>query len=149
MTTYYSDQFRSDGTPEARKRHHVSPYAVTAKFTIPGVALTTDTIQMIPVQAGTKVKDIILTSPDIDTGTSAEIVVGDTDGTATTNRYITATTDNATAASLMRMNNVAGHNYQFAANGTIDIKVSVAPETGTTTGTYVMTAFLGGDDDLP
>lgn len=147
MATYYSTAYRADGTPDSYRRNHIGGYTVTASYTLPGAALTTgDTVKMIPVQAGVKVKDVILTIADADTGTSAAVIVGDADGTPDTDRYITATS--AQTVSITRMNNIAGHNYQFAADGSIDLKFSTAAETGITTSVFVLTALLGGDDDL-
>lgn len=148
MTTYYSDRFNSNsGAADSRKHHHWSGYTDTASFTLPGAALTTgDVVKMIPVQAGVKVKDVILTIPDCDTGTSAAVTVGDSDGTPDADRYITATS--AQTTSIARMNNIAGHNYEFAADGSIDLVFSTAAQTGITTSVFVMTVVFGGDDDL-
>lgn len=148
MTTFFSDQFRSDGTPIARKHRHAGVYSVTGSYTV-GAALTSgDLIQMVPVAEGNRVLDVVLTVTDLDTGTSLVLDVGDTDATDDTDRYIDGTTTTSISATVTRMNNVAGHGYVFAANGTIDVDVETAPQTGATTGTVKLTVTMA-NDDLP
>lgn len=150
-TTFYSNAFQADGTAKSYKYVETGTYSVTGTYEIAAALVVNDLIKMVPVPAGARVKEVILATDDLDTGTDIVLDVGDTDGTDDTDRYIDAAlTDQAGAlgqvAGIARMNNVAGVNYQFAADGTIDVLVQTAPETGATTGTIVLTAILANDD---
>lgn len=144
-TTFWSDAFLSANTPKSHKYHETGVYSVTGTYEIAAALVVNDLIKMVPVPSGARVKEVILAVDDLDTGTSIVLDVGDTDATDDTDRYI----DDAgvgQAAGIARMDNVAGMNYQFAADGTIDVLVETAPETGATTGTIVLTAILANDD---
>ena len=150
-STFYSDLFDSSGNALSTKYHEKGVYALHGTREIAAALVVNDVIQMVPVPLGAKVLDVILMTDDLDTGTSIVLDVGDTDGTDDTDRYIdAATTDQGGAlgqvAGFARINNVAGNGYTFAANGTIDVLVQVAPETGTTVGTLKLTALLASDD---
>lgn len=153
MTTFYSDQFRSDGTPIARKQLHAGLYQVTARYTVAAALTADDIVKMVPVAKGNRVKEVILAITDLDTGTSLVLDVGDGDGTPNTARYIDGTTTSSITAQVVRMGNVAatavsGPDYEFAADGTIDVDVQTAPETGATAGTIKLIVLMA-NDDLP
>lgn len=144
MTTFYSDAFDADGNPKSRK-YEVGTWSVSAEYEISAALVATDVIKMVPVPKGAMVREVILAVDDLDTGSSLVLDVGDTDATDNTARYI----DDAgvgQAAGVARMDNIAGFNYQFAADGTIDVDVETAPQTGATTGTIKLTAILSNDD---
>lgn len=92
-----------------------------------------DVIRMVKVPAGATVLDVVLSATDLDTGTSAAIVldVGD-DGD--TDRFIDGATVGQ-AGGVAHLNNQAGHCYTYTADNTIDVLVQVAPTTGATSGT--------------
>lgn len=142
-STYYSSAFRS-GEPKSRK-YEVGTWTTTATYEISAALVLNDVIRMVPVPAGAKVKWVWLQVDDLDAGTSLVLDVGDTDATDDTDRYI----DDAgigQAAGVAQLDNPAGFNYEFAADGSIDVLVQVAPETGATSGTLVLTALLSNED---
>lgn len=143
-TTFYSDAY-DGGVPKSVKYAHSGVYSISASYEIAAALVVNDVIKMTPVPAGVRVKDVILAVDDLDTGSNLVLDVGDTDGTDDTNRYI----DDASigqAAGIARMANIAGMNFQFAEDGSIDVLVETAPETGAVTGTIMLTALLSADD---
>ena len=137
--------FYSDGTPKSVKYVESGVYSVTGTYEISAALVVNDVIKMVPVPKGARVKDVVLAVDDLDTGTSIVLDVGDTDATDNTARYI----DDAgigQAAGVSRMDNPLGANYKFTDQGTIDVLVQAAPQTGATTGTFVLTALLSADD---
>lgn len=155
-STFYSDQFDSDGNVLVRRYVESGVFSVTGTREIAAALVVSDLIKMVPVPKGAKVLDVVLSTDRLDTGTSIELDVGDTDDTDDTDRYIDSaaglvgTTATAlgvtTGITAARLNNPAGHNYKFVADGTIDVLVKTAPETGTTTGTITLTVFLAVDN---
>lgn len=85
-----------------------------------------DVIQMLPVQKGAIILEVILAVDDLDTdGTPAVVLsVGDGDDD---DRFVTAAAT-AQAAGVVRLNNVAGLLHKYTANDTIDVKVQTAPD---------------------
>jgi len=150
-TTFFSDAFDSAGNPKSVKYHESGCWTVSASYTVAAALVINDLIKMVPVPKGARVHDVILSASDLDTGTSIELDVGDIDSTDDTDRYIDAALDDqggkvGQVAGIARMDSPAGFRYQFTENGTIDVLVKVAPETGATTGTIQLTAFLSADD---
>ena len=91
-----------------------------------------DVVQMIKVQAGTVIADVLLSVDALDTGTALVTAVGDG---SDDDRFITgATIGRSSAAGVQRLNNHAGHLYQYTVDDTIDFKVTTAPTSGSVTG---------------
>lgn len=87
-----------------------------------------DVVQMVKVQNLTMVIAVLLTTDALDSSTGIVTAVGD-GGVA--DRFITgATIGRSAAAGVQALNNHAGHLYQYAADDTIDFKVTTAA-TGT------------------
>jgi hypothetical protein len=86
---------------------------------------TADIVQMVKVPKGATILDVILTSADIDSASSAVLAVGDA-GAAT--RFIAGSTIGQ-AGGVERLNQFAGLNYEYTADDTIDLKVTTAPGT--------------------
>lgn len=145
MTTYYSDQFTSAGVAKYKKELHAGDFSVTGTYSVAAAITSGDVFVMVPVAAGCRIKDVTLSVTDLDTGTSLVLDVGDTDATDDLDRYIDGTTTTSISAGVTRMNNQAGHNYKFAADGTIDVDVETAPQTSATTGTITVTARMTRD----
>lgn len=98
-----------------------------------------DVVQMIKVQSGERVLDVILSVDDLDSSTGIELGVGDG---GDDDRYITASTIGQ-AGGLARMARHVGHGYAYTADDTIDIKVTTAATgTAATTGTLRLTALI-------
>ena len=148
MATYYSDAYGGpNNLPVSRKYQETGVWSVSAEFTLTAALDAGDVIKMCPTVAGSRVKDLILTSTDVDTDGSPAIIydVGDADGTPDPDRYIDGATIGQTGG-MARMSAVAGMNYRFQADGSIDVTVPVAPATGATTGTIKLTVLLAADD---
>jgi hypothetical protein len=112
---------------------------VYGEYEILAALVVDDVIQMVPIPKGARILDVHINTDELDSDGTPEMVldVGDTDGTDDTDRYIDGT---AASPVLARMNNIAGFGYEFLANGTIDIHVETAPETGATSGTLKLVA---------
>lgn len=83
-----------------------------------------DVIQMIKVQKGMKVVDVILSTDSLDSSTGVVTAVGD--GTVA-DRFITgATIGRSGVSGLIAMNKHDGHGYEFPADDTIDVKITTA-----------------------
>jgi hypothetical protein len=105
-------------------------------YTVAAALVVNDVIQMVKIPAGATILDVVLSASDLDTGTSAAIVldVGD-DGD--TDRFIDGSTAGQ-AGGVTHLNNRAGHCYTYTADNTIDVLVQVAPATGATSGTIAL-----------
>lgn len=103
-------------------RDGVGTHTVLSSYSITANVTANDVLQMVPVPKGARIVDVVLTSTDIDThGTpTVTMIVGDTDSTDDTDRYITSSTIGQTGG-VARLNNQVGHLYEFTADGTIDI----------------------------
>lgn len=87
-----------------------------------------DVVQMVKVQNGTIISNVLLSVDALDSSTGIVTAVGD--GT-TADRFITGSTiGRSAAAGVQALNNHAGHLYQYTADDTIDFKVTTAA-TGT------------------
>lgn len=107
--------------------------AVWATYTLTAALVINDVIQMVKVPAGATIIDVLVSAPDLDTGSSPAIVLAVGDGT-TPARFISGSTI-AQAGGIAKLGVVAGVLYQYTADDTIDIKVITAPATGATEGT--------------
>lgn len=85
-----------------------------------------DVIQMLPVQKGAIILEVILAVDDLDDdGTPAVVLsVGDA---SDDDRFITASAAGQ-AGGVSRLNNVAGLLYKYTADDTIDLKVQTVPD---------------------
>lgn len=143
MATYYSRAVSKSKTALQTEGAHPARtiekgvYPVTVSFTTSTALGVSDVVQMIPVQAGTTVLDVILSCDDLDSGTTMVLDVGDG---GVTDRYIDGATIGQ-AGGITRMNVGAGHGYTYTANDTIDVLVQVGPA-GDGAGTLVLTAYL-------
>lgn len=97
-----------------------------------------DVLQMLKVPMGARIKNVILSVPDMDTSTGVVLSVGiggDTD------KFIAAVTTGQ-AGGVAVMNNQDGHDYVMTAEDTIDILVATAATgTAATTGTLRLSVF--------
>jgi len=84
-----------------------------------------DVVQMVKIPKGATILDVILTSADIDSATSAVLAVGDG---SDDDRFITGSTIGQ-AGGVERLNAFAGLNYEYTADDTIDLNVTTAPGT--------------------
>lgn len=94
-----------------------------------------DVVQMVKVDQGMVITDVILKVPALDSSTGIVVAVGDDDDD---DRYITASTiGRSSAAGLAYLNNPVGLLYgSYAAANTIDFKVTtVASGVAVTSGT--------------
>lgn len=104
--------------------------SVTGEFTIPTGFATNDVVQMVKIPKGALLQEVILSS-SAGVGATANLSVGDTNGTPNAARYVASTA--FTAATLARLGVHAGHGYSFTADSTVDVTaVSIAtPTVGT------------------
>lgn len=87
-----------------------------------------DVVQMVKVQAGTKIMDVLLSVDALDSSTGIVTAVGDEDDE---DRFITgAQIGRSGAAGVQALNNHTGHLHEYTADDTIDFKVTTAA-TGT------------------
>lgn len=115
-------------------------YTVSATNTIAAA----DVLQMVKVPAGATIQEVILSCSDLDTNGTPTLAMVVGDGTTTDRFIITSGTIGRTAAGLVRMDNHAGHGYQYTAADTIDVVIS-AVATAATTGTIVLTVVYSLD----
>lgn len=108
-------------------------YALSAAFVV------NDVVQMVKIPKNAVIDEVILGSDDLDTGGAPAIVLAVGDGT-TADRFITGSTV-AQGGGFARLGVVAGMGYTYTADDTIDIKVTTAPHTGTTSGTVSLTVI--------
>lgn len=99
-----------------------------SEYTFGAAPVVNDVVRSIPVVAGARVLEVILSSTDLDTDATPAIVLAVGDG-SDEDRFITASTAGQ-GGGVERLNNIAGHGYEYTADDTIDIKVTTAPDTG-------------------
>jgi hypothetical protein len=148
MASIYKSDLCTVGAGISPKKLHAGLWAVLATFEAAVALVVNDVIQMVPVQAGTKVVGMKLISDDIDSGTGTVILdVGD-DGD--TDRFIDGSAVGAAGGSadflagLVAALPAAAVGYEYAADNTIDILVQVAPNAGGT-GTLKLLVLLAAD----
>lgn len=92
-----------------------------------------DVVQMVKVQAGTVITNVLLSVDALDSSTGIVTAVGDG---SDDDRFITgATIGRSGAVGIQAMNQHVGHLYQYTADDTIDFKVTTAATgTASTTG---------------
>ena len=91
-----------------------------------------DVVQMVKVQNGTIISNVLFSTDFLDTGTAVVTAVGDG---GDVDRYIEgATIGRSSAAGIQAMNKHEGHLYQYTADDTIDVKVTTAATVGSTSG---------------
>lgn len=127
MTTYSNARVASGISPRSNQQGLTS---VTATQTVSTALTTGDVIEMVKVPRGAKVLDVILTSEDLDTGTTATIVLDVGDG-GDTDRWIDGATTGQ-AGGTTRMNVATGLDHSYTADDTIDVLVQAGPATGAT-----------------
>lgn len=111
--------------------------SVTSTYALAAALVVNDVIQMVKVPKYARVVEIILSTPDLDTGTAITLDVGDGDDT---DRYIVSSTVGQ-AGGVVRLGTNGGNGYQYTAADTIDILVSTGPTTGATSGTITLTVI--------
>lgn len=117
MATFNSD--KSQSTVTVREPSSAGVTCVVADLTVTAAA-TNDVFQMVKVEKGVTVYEVILVAGDIDSGTALVMTVGDG---GDTDRFITLSTVGQ-AGGITRMNNQAGAGYTYSADDTIDILVT-------------------------
>lgn len=122
MATYTTT--KTSSTSVVPSRAGVAETHAWETYTVPTGLVLNDIIQMVKIPAGATVLDVKLSSTATDTGSvpALRLEVGDGDDP---NRYITAS-DIGVAGGIAVLNAQAGHCYAYAAEDTIDIKVSTA-----------------------
>lgn len=131
-STLYSSKVASTVQPRAG----IGLTSVHGTYELAAALVLNDVIQMVKVPAGARIVNVILGSDDLDTGSPA-IVLAVGDG-STADRFITASTV-AQGGGVTTINQVDGIGYTYTLADTIDIKVTTAPATGTTSGTLNLT----------
>lgn len=108
-----------------------------------GAALeVNDVLEMIKVQKGFRVLEVILETPDLDTGGSPTIELSVGDGGSAT-RFISGagSTIAETSGGFARLSTVGGLGYKYTEDDTIDVKVTTGPATGATSGVIKLAVF--------
>jgi hypothetical protein len=146
-TTRYSVQVARGDVPRA-----VTPgvYNAYGYYIATGDALViNDVIQMVKVPIGARILSIDLNCTDLDSGTTPAVTLDVGDGT-TTARFITSSTIGQAGGNLRfpsdSTTTAAGVGYQYTVADTIDILVSVAPQTTSTTHHFHMNVLMSIDD---
>lgn len=147
-STFQSDAVDAGIPP--RDDTGVGVVSKTGHYTVAAALVVNDVIQMITVPANATILEIILAATDLDTdGTPAiTLDVGDGDDP---DRFIDGSTVGQAGgvdrlgSGLVGLLGVAGVGYTYAAEDTIDVKVSVAPDAGAT-GAIDLTVLYTMDD---
>lgn len=113
--------------------------SVTATYTQSAAFVVNDVVQMVKVPMGATILEVILSTTDLDTDATPAIVLEVGDG-GDVDRYIAGSTVGQ-AGGLVRLSAHGGHGYTYTADDTIDIKVSTAPDAGSTDGTLTLTVI--------
>lgn len=135
-TTYTNARAASTVMPRS---NHQGLTAVTATQTIATALVVNDVIEMVKVPNLARVVEVVLISEDLDTGTTAAVVLAVGDG-AVTNRYISGSTIGQ-AGGVARMDQITAVDFAYSADDTIDVKVTTAPATGATGVKITLTVF--------
>lgn len=111
----------------------------SSSYDLAAALVINDTISMVKLPTRAIVKDIILSTPDLDSDGSPAVVlaVGDS---VDDDRFITGSTVGQ-AGGVARMNAAGGHLYEYASETNILVKATTAPATGATTGTIKLTVL--------
>lgn len=147
MATTYKSDYVTNGYPVPTPMNG-AVVAVKASFTQTAAFVINDVIEMVNVPNGYQVTDVILDSDDLDTNVSPAIVMDVGDAT-TSGAYISGSTIGqgggiARAAVTAYTDNTP---YAIATSGgnagttTIQVKVTTAPATGTTTKTIRLIVY--------
>jgi hypothetical protein len=146
-STLYSD----DCTPYSgiQPRAGIGFCTASATYTFLAALVINDVIQMVKIPAGAVILDWILDIPasGFDTGTAVVWGLGDGD---TPGRFATACVQGRSSAGAIVRPSSTGSvpgstQYQYAAEDTIDLKVTTGPTTGVASGTLKLTVFYTFD----
>ena len=102
-----------------------------AEKEISAALVVNDVIQMVKIPNRATILEVILATDDLDQSTGLRLAVGDG---SDVDRFISAD-DVGEAGGFVRLNNITGFLHQYSAEDTIDIKATVAPGSGQTSGT--------------
>lgn len=133
MATYDSAKVASGVVP--RLTNNLT--GVFAEYTSTAALQAGDVIRMIKVPPRAVVVDMVLSSTDMDSGTTVVLDVGDG---GDTDRFIDGATVAQDGASVQKLNTGGGFLYTYTEEDTIDVIVQAGP--ATTTGTIKLTAFI-------
>lgn len=111
--------------------------SVFASYALTAALVVDDVIQMVKIPKGARIVNVILSSTDLDTDGTPAIILDVGDGTVT-DRFIDGATI-AQAGGVQHLNEPGGTGYVYTDDDTIDVKVQVAPDVGTTSGTIGLT----------
>jgi hypothetical protein len=103
---------------------------------------------MVKIPKGATILDVFvaIAAAGLDTGATVVWTLGDTDATDDADRYITSSTvGQSSGGGVVRMNNPAGANYKFAADGTIDMTIATGAGTNVATGVATLVALYTMD----
>lgn len=98
---------------------------------------TNDCIKLVKIPAGARILDVVVSiaAAGLDTGAGVVWTLGDVDGTDDLDRYITSSTvGQSSGGGVVRMNNAAGAQKTFEADGTIDMTIATGAGTNVATG---------------
>lgn len=148
-TLYAQNQFNTDGTQRAGARWvQGETITVTGQFNLSAALALNDVIQMVPIPQGAFIQGITLSSTDTDTNGSPAIIYDVGDG-SDTDRFIDGSTigqaggvvtNNGTVVPTASSGVIAtGLGYKYTVDDTIDVLVQVAPGTGATSGSILLT----------
>jgi hypothetical protein len=124
--------------------------AVVSTYELAAALVVNDVIQMVKVPLGAQIVNVLLATDDIDSGGSPAIVLAVGDGT-TADRYIKGSAIGQTGGVAKLGDGVTAATaadslgYVYTADDTIDVKVTTAPATGTTTGTITLIVTYHND----
>lgn len=113
-----------------QQRSDVGPFAIVDSVThaVDANVTANDVIQMLKIPRGARVLEVVLTSTDMDTNGTPTWAMEVGDG-GDTDRFIASTTIGQTGGTVRMGTNIAGTNYQYTADDTIDIKVTAVAAT--------------------
>lgn len=117
--------------------------SVTGSYALAAALVVNDVIQMVKVPAGATIVNTILSVPDLDSNGSPAIVLAVGDG-SDDDRFVTGSTVGQAGGTVMS-NTPTGTGYAYAAEDTVDVKVTTAPATGATSGTITLTVLYTMD----
>jgi hypothetical protein len=137
MATVTSSEVGTDDQAVDR----VGLIAVKASYSVPATgdgSAANDVIQMVKVPAGASIIDLWLSSTDIDTDASPAVILHVGDG-GDADRYIASSTVGQ-AGGVARLSAIAGVNYTYTADDTIDVTIGTVAATKAA-GTLVLTVL--------
>jgi hypothetical protein len=135
---------RAEAGIQPREEHGSTVIFQSVTHSVTANPAAADVLQAVKVPRGARILEVLLTATDMDTGGSPTLTaeVGDA---GDTDRFISSKAIGAAGAGVVqRLDNVAGLNYQYTAEDTIDITF---PATAATfaAGTITLVVLYGLD----